>query len=392
VETFIVFGSIVAIVFISKYFKAIEKGHVKPLQLGRQGTAELEAVKKERDGLEARVRNLETIVCAIDLELNARLNRLAQQQSSMALAPRAQAVGSLAVGANAPTAAVRLVPERGSRETATGIHSGEVLLGRYTIERELGRGGMGAVFLARDSQLGELVALKLIASHLAGDSASVERFRREVSAARKITHENVIRIHDLGEVDGNPFLSMEYFSGMTLADLLARRGALEPDEGMALCAQIVAGLGAAHQAGVVHRDLKPQNVLVDERRRVKLIDFGLAKASFMEGMTATGLILGTPEYMSPEQIRGERVDARTDVYALGALTYRVLTGEPPFRGDSPIAIGFAHCTARPRAPRELCPALSEAVERGILRALEKLPGDRPATVQAFWRLCRGEVE
>jgi eukaryotic-like serine/threonine-protein kinase len=406
-----VFGMPVAIVFIVKYFKALEKGLIGPKARAHLPPAErqqLEALARERQLLEARVQNLETIVCSVDLELNARLNRLAAEQSrALALPPAAlvhpQAalaapapVASFA-GAAAPRAAAAAVPlsleaataptpvamlpaelaQSSSGITPAEVKPGQTLLGRFKVERELGRGGMGAVYLAHDAQLGETVALKVIASAVCCDNlGAVERFRREASAARKVTHPNVIRIHDLGSDSGVVFISMEYFPGMTLAQLLSRRGALPLDEALEILAQAADGLSAAHRAGVIHRDLKPQNVLVDASRRVKLIDFGLAKSSFMEGMTATGLILGTPEYMAPEQIRGRPVDARTDVYAFGCVAYHTLCGQPPFRGDSPIAVGFMHCTQTPTPLRQHRPDVPPPLEAAVLRALAKEPAHR----------------
>jgi serine/threonine-protein kinase len=230
------------------------------------------------------------------------------------------------------------------------------------------------------------VALKVISSMQASDpAAAAERFRREVSAARKITHPNVIRIHDLVEDGERLLLSMEYVEGMTLASYLGRVGTLKLDEARHLIGQICDGLNAAHLAGVVHRDLKPGNVLVDAEKRVKVIDFGLAKASFLAGMTATGLILGTPEYMSPEQVRGLATDARADLYSLGAMAYHILCGRPPFAGETPIAIGFAHVTETPRPPRALRPDLPESVEAALLRALAKDPAQRPTDALDFKR-------
>ncbi len=245
---------------------------------------------------------------------------------------------------------------------------------------------MGAVYLAHDAQLGETVALKVIASAICCDNlGAVERFRREASAARKVTHPNVIRIHDLGSDSGVVFISMEYFPGMTLAQLLTRRGALPLDEAREILAQAADGLAAAHRAGVIHRDLKPQNVLVDAGRRVKIIDFGLAKSSMMEGMTATGLILGTPEYMAPEQIRGRPVDARTDVYAFGCVAYHTLCGVPPFRGDSAIAIDFMHCTQAPAPLRQYRGDVPPPLEAAVLRALAKEPAQRFDSIEEMKR-------
>ena len=200
-----------------------------------------------------------------------------------------------------------------------------------------------------------------------------------------MTHPNVIRIHDLVEDGALLLLSMEFVDGMTLATYLQRVSVLRIDEARLLMAQIGDGVAAAHAAGVVHRDLKPSNVLLDAERRVKVIDFGLAKATFMAGMTATGLIVGTPEYMAPEQVRGLPCDARTDVYALGALAFHIFTGRPPFAGETPIAIGFAHVSEPPKSPRSLRPELPEPLERVILQALEKEPAKRFADAAEFKR-------
>jgi serine/threonine-protein kinase len=194
----------------------------------------------------------------------------------------------------------------------------------------------------------------------------------------------VIRIHDLGEArPGLLYLSMEYFAGRTLSEVVAQRGFVPLKDVQDILEQIGAGLEAAHVAGVVHRDLKPSNVLVGERGAVKIIDFGLATTAVGDGMTATGTILGTPHYMAPEQLRGKGVDARTDIYALGALAYHLVTGRPPFAGDNPIAIGFAHISEPPVAPRQLRKDVPAALEGAILAALAKDPADRPATARAF---------
>jgi protein kinase-like protein len=328
---------------------------------------QLEKHNEERKQLEARVQNLESIVCSVDLELNARLNRLLASQSAIGALPAHKSHTALS-----PTVAT---PQPHGSLLAMALTPGQKIAGRYTIERELGRGGMGAVYLAADEKLAERVALKIINASM-GDAGAVDRFRREVSAARKVTHPNVIRIHDLIEDGPMVLLSMEYVDGMTLAAYLGRVGALRVDEARHLLGQICDGVAAAHAAGVVHRDLKPGNVLLDAEKRAKVIDFGLAKATFMHGMTATGLIIGTPEYMAPEQVKGLPQDARTDVYALGALAYHVFVGRPPFAGETPIAIGFAHVTEAPRPPRQLREDLPESIEKAVLQALEKDPDKR----------------
>jgi serine/threonine-protein kinase len=353
------------------------------------------ALEDEKKQLEARIQNLESIVCSVDFELNQRLSRLAAAQSDsaqqkaivgrqaggVAVAVRsasavqaAQAAG--AVEATGPTAV--LSTEARTNYRLGVLTGGQVVLGRYTVEREIGRGGMGAVYVARDAKLGEKVALKVISSVYAGDpEEAAERFRHEVQAARMVSHPNVIRIHDLGEDGPLLFLSMEYVDGETLWSRVKSKGPLPVGQARDILAAIASGVSAAHAAGVVHRDLKPQNVLLGAGGRVvKVIDFGLAKSSFQAGQTATGIIQGTPEYMAPEQVRGLACDARTDVYALGATAYYALTGRPPFQGDTPIAIGFAQVHDKPRAPRELRPEIPAPLEAAIMKALDKDPAAR----------------
>jgi serine/threonine-protein kinase len=267
----------------------------------------------------------------------------------------------------------------------TTLEPGQVLAQRYRVQRLLGKGGMGAVYLADDEVLGELDALKVISSAFAADEqAMIARFRREAAAARKVSSSAVIRIHDLGEArPGLLYLSMEYFAGRTLAELIAQRGIVPLKDVQDILQQVVNGLDAAHQAGVIHRDLKPSNVLVGERGAVKIIDFGLATTGFGDGLTATGAILGTPHYMAPEQVRGKNIDVRTDIYALGALAYHLVTGRPPFSGDNAIAIGFAHLSETPTPPRQLRKDCPPKLDAAILAALAKSPDERPATAKAF---------
>jgi serine/threonine protein kinase len=342
---------------------------------------QLEAVKKDKLLLEARVQNLESIVTSVDYELNQRLSRLAAAAAEVRQLPAPQDTGMAATAPSTPS------PEERARrvEYRLGLlTSGQVVLGRYTVERELGRGGMGAVYLARDATLGEKVALKVISSMYSGDPLeAVARFKREVTAARRVTHENVVRIHDLGEDGPLLFLSMEHVDGETLHDRV-KRAPLGVADARELLVQVAAGVAAAHAAGVIHRDLKPQNVLIPRRGGpVKVIDFGLAKSDLHGTGTATGVIMGTPEYMSPEQVRGRPCDARADVYALGATAYFALTGRPPFEGDSPIAISFAQVNDPPVSPRTLRPEVPEALDAAILRALEKDPIRRFSDAAAF---------
>ncbi len=331
------------------------------LQQAEQHVQYLSAVNTQ---MEERVRNLESIVCSVDFELNAKLNRLASQQLLMA----PSSTSARAAAESAETEAFSI----------SNIKPGDRVAGRFVVERLLGSGGMGAVYLARDEQLGESVALKVIAGAALLDPAAADRFRREASAARRISHANVVRIHDIGEEGGMLFLSMEYIAGDSLSTLLDRHGTLPLPQLRQVVAQMCAGLDAAHAAGVVHRDLKPGNVLIDGTS-VKIIDFGLARLAHIEGMTATGMILGTPEYMAPEQIRGQPVDARTDVYGLGAVIYHALTGRPPFSGDSPIAIGFKHCNEGLVPPAQVKADVPAPWAQLVLRAMAKDPAHRFAS-------------
>src|SRR5438067_6190296 len=253
----VIFGMPVAIVGVTQYFRF----KTRALAAGKDSSSkqrELEGLEKERKQLEARVQNLESIVCSVEFELNARLNRLAASQSAVGALPPAKKPALLPAGG---TTEMGTSPTVASPMRAAFAESplapGERIAGRYTLERELGHGGMGFVFLARDEQLGERVAVKVVSQTMASDpAAAAERFRRELASARKITHPNVIRIHDLIEDGARLLLSMEYVDGMTLAAYLGRVGALRIDEARHLLGQICDGLSAAHAAGVIHRDLK----------------------------------------------------------------------------------------------------------------------------------------
>jgi serine/threonine-protein kinase len=345
---------------------------------------------KELEGLRKllveRIENLETIVCGVDLELNQKLHKLLDEQRVLTAGPGEQALASPAPAAgspakDAPAAHDRTMtaPPAPRPASPQGLVSGDVLANRYRVQRLLGKGGMGAVYLAHDEVLGELVALKVISSAWAADEAAmIERFKRECAAARKVSSPYVIRIHDLGEArPGLLYLSMEYFQGRTLSELIAARGLVPIGDCIDILGQICHGLTAAHDSGVIHRDLKPSNVLVGERNAVKIIDFGLAKATAADGLTATGMLMGTPYYMSPEQVRGRHVDASSDLYSLGALAYHLVTGRPPFSGENAIAVGFAHLSEVPPPPRQLRPDVPPELDAAIMRALAKEPSDRP---------------
>ncbi|MBA3547834.1 MAG: serine/threonine protein kinase [Nannocystis sp.] len=373
---FIIFSSIFGTVVALRWLKYTHELRMKQLERGdppqQKALEGLNSLIAQRNELEQRLRNLETIVCNVDFELNAKLNRLATQ--SLAALSSGPSAGRPAIAA--------AVDEAGSLATGT-IRSGTRVAGRFVIQRLLGAGGMGAVYLARDEQLGEEVALKVIAGLALLDPSAADRLRRETTLARKISHPNVVRMHDLGEEHGLLFVSMEYVAGESLAARIKRLGAIPASQLRPLAVQLCEGLSAAHACGIVHRDLKPANILIDGHERVKLIDFGIARSEISAGMTATNMVIGTPEYMAPEQVKGGALDARTDVYALGAVLYHALTGRPPFVGETPISVGLAHIQDPVVPLRELRPDVPAAWESVILRALEKTPVARWPTVAAL---------
>jgi serine/threonine-protein kinase len=338
--------------------------NLKQIEASRPHQAQqMKALAAEKSELEERVRNLEAIVCSVDFELNAKINRVASRHMALQGPTPPGTTERMELAATAHFAGATLVP-------------GKRLANRWVIERPLGQGGMGAVFLARDEQLKEDVAIKVIGGLAALDPNATDRLRREASAARRISHPNVVRLHDMGEAEGLLFLSMEYVPGGSLRDLLGRYGVLAPQHLRPLALQLCEGLHAAHVAGIVHRDLKPANLLVDEHQRLKIIDFGLARMAHLEGMTATNMIAGTVEYMAPEQIKGGLIDARTDLYAVGALLFHALVGRPPFGGDNPIAVGFAHCSEPVPVPSVARVGLDTSWDGVVARALAKDPGQR----------------
>ena len=257
--------------------------------------------------------------------------------------------------------------------------SPHVLAGRYEVLALLGVGGMGAVYKVRDRELDEIVALKMLKREIASAPGIVERFRREVKLARRVTHPNVARTFDLGEHSGERFLTMELIEGESLATRLARDGRLGIADAVDIVSAICAGLEAAHAAGVVHRDLKPDNVLL-ARNRVVITDFGVARAHDPAASSRTGIPLGTPAYMAPEQVEASpAIDARADLYALGAMTYELLTGHLPFEADSVFAIAAMRLTQPPPDPRALRPEIPEALALLVMRCMARKPDERPSS-------------
>src|SRR6266516_473113 len=235
---------------------------------------------------------------------------------------------------------------------------------------------MGVVYKATDTQLDETVAIKTLPGDVMQRSPEdLERFKREIRLARKITHRNVLRTYDYGEAEGVYFISMEYVRGYTLAELLAEAAGNQVALGVAR--QICRGLEAAHEQGIIHRDIKSQNVLIDHRGEVKLMDFGIARmAEAHEGMTQAGLIVGTPHYMSPEQVQGRQLDPRSDVYSMGVLIYEMVAGRKPFLSSSLTGVLTAHITEAPQPPIDIRPEIGREINTIILRCLAKDPKDR----------------
>jgi serine/threonine-protein kinase len=265
--------------------------------------------------------------------------------------------------------------------TLSSLEPGTVLGRRYEIRRVLGSGGMGMVFQAHDRDLDEPVALKILRPEIASmDPKILERFKTEIRVARRIAHRNVVRTYDFGDADGIKFISMELIQGMTLKQLFRSKGALPLGVGLQIAKQAVAGLVAAHDMGVVHRDVKPHNIMLTPQSDVKIMDFGIVRdttKSEGSGMTQTGTIMGTPDYMSPEQAMGKAdLDHRSDVYSFGVVLYEMFTGALPFRGESPIAIAMKHIQEEPVAPRAVNPKIPSELESIIQRAMRKPPESR----------------
>lgn len=312
----------------------------------------------EVKALKERLENLEALMCRLDAEINTQL------EQSLSNGRILTGTGNQSV----------------SQMPTTFLNIASALESRYQVLRELGRGGMGIVFQAQDKQLNEQVAIKILSPLLSNNQEGLARLQREVSAARRITHPNVIRIHDISELNGLHFVSMEYFQGQSLKEYVRQNGAASAVSGYNIASQICDGLDAAHRQGVIHRDLKSQNVIINNAGQLKIIDFGLAHTAHLEGMTATGLILGTPEYMSPEQVSGKKVDERADIYAVGIILFELFTGKVPFTGDSAIAVGFRQLKEDPPAPSSLNPQISGELDSIILKALNKDPLQRYRSV------------
>lgn len=282
--------------------------------------------------------------------------------------------------------------------------AGKTLDGKYTISNLLGVGGMGAVFRAQHAFIGNEVALKIILPEMIKDNSIVERFLREARAAATIDHPNAIRVTDFGRVGDLLYLVMEFIKGKSMSDLLKERKRLTPTETAEILKQVAAALDVAHSHGIVHRDLKPDNIMIKDRDKntgnltmynVKVVDFGIAKVKSGEGesgLTQVGTIIGTANYMSPEQCQGSPVDHSSDIYSLGVIAYESLTGQVPFTAESPMQVIVKHILQAPAPPSSIVPNISSAVEQVVLRAMAKHPSQRYASAGEFARALQEAVE
>ncbi len=247
--------------------------------------------------------------------------------------------------------------------------------GRYRIVRRLGAGGMANVYLAEDAELGRPVAIKILNDRYANDDLFVERFHREAKSAAGLSHPNIVSIYDRGEAEGTYYIAMEVVDGKSLKETIRASGRLRPAQAIAYTRQILSALRFAHRNGIIHRDIKPHNILIGAEERLKVTDFGIARAGASQ-MTETGSIMGTAQYLSPEQARGAQVTAAADLYSVGIVLYEMLTGEVPFTGDTPVEIAMKHLNEPPRPPSSKAPGIPADLDRVVVRALAKSPQDR----------------
>ncbi len=315
---------------------------------------------------------------------------------SLSDAPTSLSLDAEKALASGPTA--NIASPTGGRPTlsgaaAAGSQSGRLLGGRYKLEHCIGSGGMGEIYRARRTHIGDTVAVKVLRADVVEDEKSRQRFYREARAAAMLHHPNAVVIHDFGEdADGTAYIVMELLVGRSLRQVLAQEGVINPVRAYGIIRQASAALDAGHRNGIVHRDIKPDNIILldsnDAADHVKILDFGIAKVldnkaldthSMEQRLTNVGSVIGTPHYMAPEQCQGEEADARSDIYSLGVVLYELLTGVAPFLAKTPTGVAIKHVTEKPRPLREINPSISEAVERVVLHALEKDPNARPQT-------------
>ncbi len=251
------------------------------------------------------------------------------------------------------------------------LSTGSTFANRYQVIEELGKGGMGEVYKVLDTHINEKVALKLLKPEIAADRKTIERFSNELKFARKISHRNVCRMYDLGKAEGTDFITMEYVQGEDLKSMIRMTGMLGIGTVLSIGKQICDGLSEAHTLGVVHRDLKPTNIMIDKGGNAKIMDFGIARSIREKGITGPSVLIGTPEYMSPEQAEAKEVDHRSDIYSLGIILYEMATGRLPFEGDTALSIAMKHKGEIPKNPKQLNPHILDDLSGVILKCLEK---------------------
>jgi eukaryotic-like serine/threonine-protein kinase len=265
----------------------------------------------------------------------------------------------------------------------------DVLLGdRYRLVRMIGSGGMGTVWEAEDETLGRPVAVKVLSESFAAGERAVRRFEREAQAAARLSGPYIAAVYDFGRSEGRPYIVMELVRGETLEDRLAREGPLPPREASRIATQVAEALEEAHRAGIVHRDVKPGNVMLTPAGDVKVMDFGIAAAAWAERVTTSGLVLGTPSYLAPEQAKSEKTTPASDVYALGAMLYEMVAGRPPFVAESPVALALAHIREDPRPLDQVADGVPPSLASASMAALAKDPAERPPSAAAFASMLR----
>ena len=282
-----------------------------------------------------------------------------------------------------------VVPGRGSERRGhrdTALLPSRLLAGRYEVGAEIGRGGMATIHLGTDRLLRRTVAVKVLAPLFAQDQRFVARFQREAKAAAALNHQNVVSVYDTGSDEGVHWIVMEHVEGDTLEEIFTEKGGLSIRRALEITEALCRALTAAHGVGLIHRDVKPANVMIDTSGRAKIMDFGIARAiADAADLTGTGLVLGTASYLSPEQARGDRVDARTDIYSLGCVLYEMVTGGPPFSGETPLVLAYRHVHEEPVPPSFINQAVSDSLEAVIMRAIAKEPAARYASAESMER-------